>query len=75
MEVVNTLKKMNDTYPKNTEDFDEEFLYRAMNSIFEKKVLQSLIKSNRMQQLGPSHLKFLKGKRRIHIKNLSITRQ
>lgn len=43
---------LNSTYPKINADYDVEYLYHAMRSIFKQKVLEDFSKS---------HLKFLRG--------------
>lgn len=59
--LVETLQKMNSTYPRNTADYDVEFLCRTVKSIFGKDVLQKFSKSRNLRDLTRSHLKFLKG--------------
>lgn len=36
LETVQKLKKMNDNYPHNHDDFDEQFIFNAMRAIFSK---------------------------------------
>lgn len=42
-------------------DYDVEYLYHAMRSIFKQKVLEDFFKSGSLRDLTSSHLKFLKG--------------
>lgn len=69
LEVVETLKKMNCSYPKMNADYDVEYLYHAMRSIYKQKVLEDFSKSGNLRSLGSSHLKFLRG---TYITNINI---
>lgn len=60
--VVETLKKMNRSYPKNQECYDDQFIRRVMKSIFKKEDLLHCAKSHCLRDLDFFKRSFLKGK-------------
>lgn len=61
VDLVEVLKKMNSTYPKNSADFDTEFLQRAMKPMFSRDEMKMCIGANNLRKLDVSNLRFLKG--------------
>lgn len=62
VDLVEVLKKMNSTYPKNSTDFDAEFLHRAMKPMFSRDELKKCFDANNLRRLDVTTFRFLKGK-------------
>lgn len=60
LDVVETLKKMNQCFPKNQECYDEQFIFRIMRAIFTKEELNDS-RSGMLRTLDFSKRLFLKG--------------
>lgn len=56
------LKNMNQLYPKTNEDFDEEFLFYLLKSVFDKGELKLCSEGSSLLPLNKPRLVFVKGK-------------
>lgn len=70
--VVEMLKRMGSNYPENTSDFDEEFLYRSMKSIFPKIQLRKFANSQNLSDLDRPRREFLKSNFNIYLYSILI---
>lgn len=62
LDLVKQLKKMNETYPTSTVDYDFVFLFPLLRSIFKTGELKQCAKSGQIKHLNREKLKFAKGK-------------
>lgn len=60
LNTVNVLKKMNDSYPTSTSDYDKLFLFDLSKEIFTKKELRACGKCRSLMKLNRVKLKFIK---------------
>lgn len=67
VQLVETLKKMNSTYPQQTSDYDAEFIYNAMKPMFSRAELGGCLKFNSLHYLKKDFRSFLKGSITIFI--------
>lgn len=61
LEAVQLLKKLNDNYPHNHEDFDEKFLFEAMRAIFTEVEIKQCFESKSLKSIYGSKFKLYKG--------------
>lgn len=61
VDVLETLKKMNQSFPKNQPCYDRQFIYRVMKAIFKKKEVAKCAKSRKLRDLDYPKRHFLKG--------------
>lgn len=61
LSVIETLKKMNSNYPKNTSDFDAEFIFKIMKPMFSRQELKNCVQTNSLHSLKKGHRCLLKG--------------
>lgn len=55
------LKRMNNSYPENTVDFDEKFTYLLAAAVFDKQEMKNCLDNNDLRFLNRYGLKFVKG--------------
>lgn len=74
--LVETLKAMNQNYPKTSADFDEEFLFLAIRGLFSAEEIAECSAQQKLIPLNRQTLAFLKGEKNINedfeIQDLSI---
>lgn len=64
-ETINKLKKLNDTYPSCTDDYDIRFLFHLLKAVFTNDEIIQCSQTSSIQYLDRAKLKFVKGIRRI----------
>lgn len=57
---IGRLKKMNDTYPKCTQDYDGNFVLCLLNAVFNKKMLRAVGDSSSLRTFPVVELQFVK---------------
>lgn len=60
-ETIASLRKANDTYPLNTVDYDERFLFNLMKAVFSKNDLIKCGQTSKINHLDRDKIKFVKG--------------
>lgn len=61
LNLINILKKMNTSYPKNSPDFDVEFVRHLLKGILSQEQLSDCSKASSLRCLDRPKLKLAKG--------------
>lgn len=51
---------MNASYPENTTDYDEEFVFYLATSVFDMEEMKDFLKSNNQRSFNKTRLSFVK---------------
>lgn len=60
-DLVQQLKRMNDSYPQSHADYDTHFLFLLAKAVFAKKELKSCSSSSSLVKFDKQRLKLVKG--------------
>lgn len=61
LDVIKKLKKMNVSYPENTVDYDEDFIFVLAAEVFQFNEIEEFLKNDNLLAFSRDELQFVKG--------------